>query len=352
MLKKITDWIDERIQIREVIERNLTGYKVPANLNFLYSMGSVLLAMLFIQFVTGILLLIYYVPQVDKAFESVTYITNKVPFGWLIRRVHAMAAQILIAALFLHMLITLFMGSYKKPRELQWMSGMVLFALGLLAALSGYLLPWSQISYWATTVGTNTVSAVPFIGNELVRLVRGAERVEQATLGRFFALHVMVVPLLFLGLVAVHLFCMRRTGISAPPGTKQEEIKKISFFPNIVLEDLKLIYFFLGILFLFVFFYPKLYFPHDALKPADPFFTPPHIKPEWYFLANYETLKLIPSKVLGVLIQLLSALFLFLLPLVDTGSERHPLKRPVFLIIAIIGVLVFIALSVLGEILK
>lgn len=352
MLKKITDWIDERIQIREVIESNLTGYKVPANLNFWYSMGSVLLAMLFIQFVTGILLLIYYVPHVDKAFESVTYITNKAPFGWLIRRVHAMAANIFIAVLFLHMLSTLFMGSYKKPRELQWMSGMVLFALGLLAALSGYLLPWSQLSYWATTVATNTVSAVPLMGNELVRWVRGAERVEQATLGRFFALHVMVVPLLFLGLVAAHLFGMRRTGISAPPGTKKEEIKKISFVPNFALEDLKVIYFFLGILFIFVFFYPQLYFPHDALKPADPFFTPPHIKPEWYFLANYETLKLIPSKVLGVFIPLLVALFLFLLPLVDTGSERHPLKRPVFLTIAIIGILAFIALSVLGEILK
>jgi ubiquinol-cytochrome c reductase cytochrome b subunit len=352
MLKKITDWVNERIQIREVIESNLTGYKVPANLNFWYSMGSVLLAMLFIQFVTGILLLIYYVPHVDKAFESVTYITNEVPFGWLIRRVHAMAANIFIAVLFLHMFSTLFMGSYKKPRELQWMSGMVLFALGLLAALSGYLLPWSQLSYWATTVATNTMSAVPFIGDELVRWVRGAERVEQATLGRFFALHVMVVPLLFLGLVAVHLFCMRRTGISAPPGTKKEEIKKILFAPNFVLEDLKVIYFFLGILFIFVFFYPKLYFPQDALKPADPFFTPPHIKPEWYFLANYETLKLIPNKFLGVFIPLVVALFLFLLPLVDTGSERHPLKRPVFLTITIIGVLAFLALSVLGEILK
>src|SRR5574341_732647 len=228
MLKKIIDWIGERVQIIEVIENHLTGYMVPANLNFWYSMGSVLLAMLFIQFITGILLLIYYVPDVDKAFESVTYITNEVPFGWLIRRVHAMATNIFIAVLFLHMFSTLFMGSYKKPRELQWMSGSVLFALGFLAALSGYLLPWSQLSYWATTVATNTVSAVPFIGNELVRWVRGAERVEQATLGRFFALHVMVVPLLFLGIVAAHLFGMRRTGISAPPGTKKEEIKKIS----------------------------------------------------------------------------------------------------------------------------
>lgn len=351
MLNKIIDWIDERVKISEVIENNLTRYMVPANLNFWYSMGAVLLAMLFIQFATGILLLIYYVPHVDKAFGSVTFITNEVPFGWLIRRVHAMAANVFIAVLFLHMFSTLFMGSYKKPRELQWMSGCVLFALGLLAALSGYLLPWSQLSYWATTVATNTVSAVPFMGNELVRWIRGAERVEQATLGRFFALHIIVVPLLFLGLVAAHLFFMRSTGISSPPGTKKEEVKKIPFVPHFALEDLKVIYFFVGILFIFVFFYPRLYFPPDALKPADPFFTPPHIKPEWYFLANYETLKLIPSKFLGVFIQLAVALFLFLLPLVDTGSERHPLKRPVFLTTAILGVLAFVALTILGEIL-
>ena len=351
MLKKIIDWIDERIKIREVIESNLTGYMVPTNLNFWYSMGSVLLAMLFIQFITGILLLIYYVPDVDKAFESVTFITNEVPFGWLIRRVHAMASNVFVAVLFLHMFSTLFMGSYKKPRELQWMSGCVLFGLGFLAALSGYLLPWSQLSYWATTVATNTMGAVPFIGNELVRWVRGAERVEQATLGRFFALHVIVVPLLFLGLVAAHLFFMRKTGISSPPGTKKEEVEKIPFIPHFALEDLKVIYFFLGILFIFVFFYPKLYFPPDALSPADPFFTPPHIKPEWYFLANYEMLKLIPNKFLGVFIQLAVALFLFFLPLIDVGSERHPLKRPIFLTIAILGVLAFIALTVLGEIL-
>ena len=351
MLKKIIDWIDERVQIIEVIENHLTGHMVPANLNLWYSMGSVLLAMLFIQFITGILLLIYYVPDVDKAFESVTYITNEVPFGWLIRRVHAMATNIFIAVLFLHMFSTLFMGSYKKPRELQWMSGSVLFGLGFLAALSGYLLPWSQLSYWATTVATNTVGAVPFIGDELVRGLRGAERVEQATLSRFFALHVMVVPFLFLWLVAAHLFFMRRTGISPPPGAKIEEVEEIPFVPHFALEDLKVIYFFLGILFIFVFFYPKLYFPPDALSPADPFFTPPHIKPEWYFLANYEMLKLIPNKFLGVFIQLAVALFLFFLPLIDVGSERHPLKRPIFLTIAILGVLAFIALTVLGEIL-
>ncbi len=195
------------------------------------------------------------------------------------------------------------------------------------------------------------MSAVPFIGDDLVRWVRGAERVEQVTLGRFFAIHVTVAPLLFVVLVGMHIFFLRRTGISPPPGTKKEELKKVPFVPNFALEDLKVVYFFVGILFIFVFFYPRLYFPPDALKPADPFFTPPHIKPEWYFLANYETLKRIPSKFLGVFVQLVVAIFLFLLPLVDVGSERRPLKRPIFLTLAILGVLAFLALTVLGEIL-
>jgi ubiquinol-cytochrome c reductase cytochrome b subunit len=351
MLNRIVDWIDERVGIREVIKSNLTGYMVPANLSFWYSMGAVLLAMLLIQFISGILLLIYYIADVDKAFDSVTHITNAVPFGWLIRRVHAMTANVFIAALFLHMFSTLFMGSYKKPRELQWMSGWILFGLGLLAALSGYLLPWSQLSYWATTVATDTISAVPYIGNELVKWVRGGESVAQPTLGRFFTLHVIVVPLLFIIFAAAHLFFMRRTGISAPPGTRKEDTKKVPFVPHFALEDLKVIYFFLGILFIFVFFYPKLYFPSDALEPADPFFTPPHIKPEWYFLANYQTLKLVPSKFLGVFIQLMVALFLFLLPLIDVGTERRILRRKVFLALSILGVLAFLVLTVLGKIL-
>lgn len=351
MFERLVDWIDERVEIRDVVSKNLTGYMVPANLNFWYSMGSVLLAMLAIQFISGILLVIYYIPDVKEAFASVTYITNDVPFGWLVRRVHAMAANIFIAVLFLHMASTFFMGAYKKPRELQWMSGCVLLSLGLLAAFSGYLLPWSQLSYWGTTVATDIVSAVPFIGNQLVRIIRGGESVGQPTLGRFFALHVIVLPLLFMMFVGMHLFFMRKTGISAPPGTDKDGVKKIPFMPDFVLEDLKVTYIFLGILFIFVFYYPKLYFPPDALEPANPFFTPPHIKPEWYFLAIYQMLKLIPNKFLGVFVQLYLIVFLILLPLADPGSERRPLKRPLFLALSILVVLGFIVLTVLGKIL-
>lgn len=345
---RIADWLEERIQYRELISTHLTGYMVPANLNAWYSMGAVLLAILGIQFATGILLLAYYIPHTTHAFDSVMSITNKIPFGWLIRRTHAIAANLFIFVLMLHMLSTLIMGSYKKPREVQWISGVVLFGLGLLACLSGYLLPWSQLSYWATTVATNSAGSVPYIGDEIVRWIRGGDRVDQTTLGRFYALHVSVLPPLFTFLVAAHLFFMRRAGISAPPGIPKDQVRKIPFFPHFALEDARVIYFFLALLFFGVFFFPQLSFPPDAMEPADPLFTPPHIKPEWYFLANYQFLKLVPNEFLGVFGQMVAGLFIMALPFLDRGAERRPSKRPLFIAGVILGLASFVGLTVWG----
>lgn len=345
---RLADWIEERIQYRELIETHLTGYKVPANLNVWYSMGAVLLTLLGIQFASGILLLAYYIPHTNHAFDSVMSISNKIPFGWLIRRTHAIAANLFILVLFFHMFSTLIMGSYKKPRELQWISGVVLFGMGLMACLSGYLLPWSQLSYWATTVATNSIGSVPVVGDEIVRWVRGGDRVDQTTLGRFYALHVSVLPPLFGIIVAAHLFFMRRAGISAPPGIPKEQVKKIPFFPHFVLEDLRVVYFFLAVLFFGVFFFPQLSFPPDAMEPADPLFTPPHIKPEWYFLANYQMLKIIPNEFLGVFGQMVAGTVILVLPFVDRGQERRPFRRPLFMTAVCAGLLGFIGLTVWG----
>lgn len=342
------DWVDKRINLSELVRTNVTEYKVPHNLSWWYSLGSVLFAFLATQFITGILLLMYYVPSTDRAFDSVLNLVNNVPFGWFIRRVHAVGANMFVLALFLHMLSTMFMGSYKKPREMQWLSGFLLFFLGLTACLSGYLLPWSQLSYWATTVATNSMGGIPFIGEEIIRWVRGGDRVTQLTLGRFYSLHVSVLPLLFLALVGAHILFMRRTGISAPPGTDKEKVAKLPFYPHYILEDMRLIYIFLGIMFIFVFFTPQLFFAKDALEVADPFYTPAHIKPEWYFLASYQTLKIVPNKYVGILGQAAAALFLFLLPFIDRGTERRPWKRPVFLALFILGVAAYIGLTIWG----
>jgi len=356
MFQKIQDWLEERIHHRELVERHLTGYRVPSNLSFWYSMGAVLLALLLIQFLTGILLLVYYIPHVEKAFDSVMAITFDIPFGWYIRRIHATASNLSVIVLILHLLSTLILGSYKKPRELQWMSGCILFLLVLGASLSGYLLPWSQLAYWATTVATNSTGAIPAFGDAIVHWMRGGEKVGQETLGRFFAIHISVIPLLLLLIVGLHLFFMRRTGISAPPLRqaqgripRQGEEEKIPFVPHFALEDLKVIYIFFALLTFFTFILPQISIPEDAWEPANPLLTPPHIKPEWYFLASYQFLKLVPNEFLGIFSQILFGLFLFLLPFIDRNPERHPANRKVFLTIVILGILAYISLTIWGR---
>jgi len=349
-MRRIFSAVDKRLRISSLYERHLSGYPVPENLNFFYSMGSILIVIFSLQVLTGILLLVYYVPDVKKAFDSVTLISTHVPFGWLIRRVHAISANLFVFFLFVHMISILFMGSYKKPRELHWISGLFLLGLVLFECLTGYLLPWSQLSYWATTVATSTVESIPLVGEFLLKFFRGGEKITQFTLGRFFSAHVSFIPFTIFILIALHVFLVRRTGISEPPtrGIRKEEVKTIPFFPHFVLEDLKAIYIFFAILFFFVFFYPEIAFPEDALIPANPLITPEHIKPEWYFLANYQLLKIIPNEFLGIFLQFAILIFLLLLPFIDRSPKRHPLDRPLFTLLAALGVLAYIALVIWG----
>jgi ubiquinol-cytochrome c reductase cytochrome b subunit len=363
VLKKVYDWVDLRIGLREVVRKELTGYLLPRNINEWYSLGSVLLVIFALQILTGILLLIYYVPDADKAFKSVSYIMNEVPFGWLIRLCHAVGSNMMVAVLFMHMLSTLFMGSYKSPRELNWLTGFTLFAVVEGLSLTGYLLPWSQLSFWATTVATNSVSAVPGLGPYMVEFLRGGKLVTPPTLGRFFAMHVALIPLVIALLIGLHLFVLKRTGISTPPFGKQGASKTwpgdtyryeshpggIPFFPNYALQDLTSISIYFAIFLAVVFYAPNLLFTPDAFLPATPFKTPAHIKPEWYFLANYQTLKIFPSELLGILVQSVAGAFLLLLPFIDRGPERHPLKRPIFLTCVVAGILLWLGLTIWGH---
>jgi len=363
LFKQLYDWIDVRIGARELVARELTGYLLPRNINVWYSMGSILLVIFGLQVVTGILLLIYYVPDADKAFSSVNAIMNNVPFGWLIRLCHAVGSNMMVLILLFHMLSVLFMGSYKKPRELNWLSGFILFNLVTGACLTGYLLPWSQLSFWATTVATNSVGTIPVVGPYLVEFLRGGTLVGPPTLGRFYALHVAVIPLGIAALVGAHLFFLQRTGVSTPPFGRKETVNRwqgdiyryedhpggIPFFPNYMLQDLTSIAVYLACFFVVVFFDPYLFFPKDAFIAANPYLTPAHIKPEWYFLPNYQTLKLFPSEFLGLAVQGLAMTFLAVLPFIDRGEERHPLKRPLFMACALGGILVWLGLMVWGH---
>ncbi len=363
LIKKAVDWIDVRIGTREIVEKELTGYLLPRNINGWYSMGSVLLFAFALQVVTGMLLLIYYVPDADKAFKSVTAIMNDVPFGWLIRMCHAVGSNMMVLALLFHMLSVLFMGSYKKPRELNWVTGFILFTMVQGISLTGYLLPWSQLSFWATTVATNSASAIPVAGPYLVEFLRGSPQVGPPTLGRFFALHVAVIPAGIAALIGAHVFLLKRTGVSAPPFGLPETMNQwqgdsysyekhpggIPFFPHFALEDMRSIAIYMAIFLAVVFYDPYLFFPKDAFIPANPFVTPAHIKPEWYFLANYQTLKIFPNELIGLSLQGAAMTFLALLPFVDCGRERHPLKRPLFMACSVGGLLLWIGLSIWGH---
>jgi quinol-cytochrome oxidoreductase complex cytochrome b subunit len=362
-VKKLVDWLDVRIGIRALLEKELTGYLLPKNINAWYSMGSILLTAFLLQIVTGILLLVYYVPDAEKAFKSVTAIMNDVPYGWLIRMCHAVGSNMMVVILLLHMLSVLGMGSYKKPRELNWVTGFILFMLVLAISLTGYLLPWSQLSFWATTVATSSATAIPVIGPSLVEFMRGGTQVGPPTLGRFFALHVAVIPIGIAALISAHLFLLKRTGISTPPLGKRDSSNRwrgdgyeyekhpggIPFFPHYALEDLRSISIYMAALLAVLFFDPYLFFPKEAFVPANPFVTPPHIKPEWYFLANYQILKIFPDELIGLSLQGIGMAFLLLLPFFDRGSERHPLKRPLFLACSSGALLLWIALGVWGH---
>jgi ubiquinol-cytochrome c reductase cytochrome b subunit len=362
LFKRVYDWIDMRIGARELVVKELTGYLLPRNINVWHSMGSILLFIFLLQVATGMLLLVHYVPDADKAFKSVTFIMNEVPFGWLIRMCHAIGSKLMVLVLMLHMISALFMGSYKSPREMNWLSGFTLFILVQGISLTGYLLPWSQLSFWATTVATNSVSAIPSIGPYLVEFLRGGKLVGAHTLGRFFALHVALMPATIATLVGIHLFLLKRTGVSTPPfGLKittnnwihdgyryEDHPGGVPFFPNYVLQDLTSIAVYLACFLAVVFFDPYIFFPKDAFIPANPYLTPAHIKPEWYFLANYQTLKLFPSEFLGLAVQGVAMGFLALLPFIDRGAEKHPMKRPLFTACAVGGILTWIGLAIWG----
>jgi ubiquinol-cytochrome c reductase cytochrome b subunit len=363
LLKEAVGWLEVRLGIRELVARNLTGYLLPRNINTWYSMGSILLFIFMMQVVTGILLLVYYLPDADKAFSTVTAIMNTAPFGWLIRTCHVVGSSMMVLFVMLHMLSVLFMGSYKSPRELNWLSGFILFTLIQGLCLTGYLLPWSQLSFWATTVATNSVGAIPIVGQFLVEFMRGGKLVSPATLGRFYTLHVAVLPILLASIAGLHLFLLERIGVSTPPfglpdsrnqwsGKEfryDEHPGGIPFFPNYLLQDMTSIALYLAFFLAVVFFFPAILFPKDALIQANPFQTPAHIKPEWYFLANYQTLKLFPNEFIGLSIQGAAMTFLALLPFIDRGREKHPLKRPLFLACAIGGIIVYIGLSIWGH---
>jgi ubiquinol-cytochrome c reductase cytochrome b subunit len=356
---RILDWLEERAGARSLVRSQLTEYLIPALVNRWYSLGFVLLIFVAIQFGTGILLLVKYVGDAMHAFESVQWISNEVPYGWLIRLVHAHGSNAMVILLLVHMLTVVVLGAYKRPRELHWVTGCLLLFVTLGLCFTGYILPWSQLSYWATTIGMNIVGAVPLVGPTVQEYFQGGDVVGPYTLGRAVAFHVALLPMALGALVGLHLYLVRFAGISTPPlrrarsrgeerTLEQLKSERRRFFPDFLIEDLAVA---LGVLALFcavLFFAPHLYFPPEAFEKADPAVTPTHVKPEWYFLASYAVLRLIPSKTLGIAIQGVAVMLLVALPFLDRGERRHILERPFFLAGVCIVVAGLVLLTFLG----
>jgi ubiquinol-cytochrome c reductase cytochrome b subunit len=360
MIQQLREWLEIRLGLDEIIQSQLTEYRVPKNINLFYTLGMMAFAAFLLQVFTGILLLFYYIPDEKNAFQSIQVIMNQVPYGWLFRLMHTVGSNLMVAVVIIHMGSVFFLGAYKKPRELTWVVGAFLLLTTLGFCLSGYLLPWSQLSFWATTVVTNIPTAFPFIGELVCRLLRGGENVSGTTLNRFFAVHVAFLPLLLVALFGLHAFLVRRIGISAPPS---EAVKPqpwtefrhdshpdgLPFYPNFVAKETVMTAVYFVVMFLIIAFVPALFFPADAITPADPLNTPAHIRPEWYFLAPYEMLKLIPNRFLGIALQLILVVVFIFWPFIDQSEEENILKRPRLLALFGLTIVVWVGLTLWGS---
>ena len=352
---QIREWLDERVGLKE-LAGPLKKKTVPQHkLSYWYFFGGITLFLFGIQICTGILLLLYYRPSAGEAFESVQYIMTRVQFGWLIRSIHSWAANLMILMVFVHMFSVLFLRAYRKPRELTWISGMILLFLALGFGFSGYLLPWNTLAFFATKVGTEITGQVPGVGHWMMVFLRGGEDVTGATLTRFFGFHVAVLPGLTLMLVLIHLALVQKHGISVPPSVEAqwrqapETHRQMKFFPNFFLREAIAWYIALGVLGAMAAIYPwGLGVKADPFSPA-----PAGIKPEWYFMFMFQTLKFIPSKivsldgeVLGILLFGLAGGVWVLLPFIDNGVRQT--GRRVVLGAGIFAVCYIVALTVYG----
>jgi len=325
-LSHARSWLDERFHWAELISP-LKKKTVPVHkLSYWYFLGGITLFFFMIQVFTGILLLLYYRPGANEAFESVQYIMTRVQFGWLIRSIHSWAANLMILTAFMHMFSVVFLRAYRKPRELTWLSGMLLLFLAMGFGFSGYLLPWNTLAFFATKVGTEITGQVPVIGHSLMVFLRGGEDVTGATLTRFFGFHVAVLPGLTILMILVHLALVQYFGMSVPPGVEarwkisRSEVHEMKFFPNFFLRELMAWYIALGVLGALA-----AILPWELGTKADPFApAPAGIRPEWYFMFMFQTLKEIPAKVwrldgevVGILLFGLAGLVWTLLPFFD-----------------------------------
>ena len=333
--------------ILSFIDSHIIDYPTPINLNYLWSFGSLAGMCLVIQMVTGILLAMHYTPHIELAFNSVEHIMRDVNNGWIIRYTHANGASMFFIVVYSHMFRGIYYGSYVFPRQLLWISGVVIFLLMMATAFMGYVLPWGQMSFWGATVITNLFSAIPYIGDSIVEWLWGGFSVGNATLNRFYSLHYLM-PFLIAGLVIVHLSLLHKDGSNNPLGINTN-VATMPFYPYFYVKDLfgfLLLVFVLGFI---VVYYPNALGHPDNYIPANPMSTPAHIVPEWYFLPFYAILRSIPDKLGGVVAMISAILILIIIPFTYTSKIRSGHFRPIFGISFFFLVADFLLLGWIGQ---
>ncbi|WP_187871847.1 cytochrome b [Helicobacter pylori] len=364
--KNLGEWLDMRLGTNKLVKVLMTEYWIPKNINFLWAMGVTLFTLFGALVISGIFLLMYYKPDAKMAFDSVNFtIMQEVAYGWLWRHMHATAASMIFVIIYIHMFVGIYYGSYKKGREMIWISGMILFVVFSAEAFSGYMLPWGQMSYWAAAVITNLFGGIPFIGADVVEWIRGNYVVADSTLTRFFMLHVFLLPIAIILLVGVHFYSLRIPHVNNQEGEeidfeleekkfiegKKKESKVIPFWPVFLSKDI-----FVVCAFMVFFFYLVCYHYDFAMDPinferANSLKTPPHIYPEWYFLWSYEVLRgFFFSADLGLMAFGVAQVIFFLLPFLDRSPVVAPAhKRPAFMVWFWLLIIDMIVLTIYGK---
>ncbi|MFP5960182.1 cytochrome b [Helicobacter pylori] len=364
--KNLGEWLDMRLGTNKLVKVLMTEYWIPKNINFLWAMGVILLTLFGVLVISGIFLLMYYKPDAKMAFDSVNFtIMQEVAYGWLWRHMHATAASMIFVIIYIHMFVGIYYGSYKKGREMIWISGMILFVVFSAEAFSGYMLPWGQMSYWAAAVITNLFGGIPFIGADVVEWIRGNYVVADSTLTRFFMLHVFLLPIAIILLIGVHFYSLRVPHVNNQEGEeidfeleekkfiegKKKESKVIPFWPVFLSKDI-----FVVCAFMVFFFYLVCYHYDFAMDPinferANSLKTPPHIYPEWYFLWSYEVLRgFFFSADLGLMAFGVAQVIFFLLPFLDRSPVVAPAhKRPAFMVWFWLVIIDMIVLTIYGK---
>jgi len=356
-------WMDARLPLARLVYDSFVAYPVPRNLNNWYTFGAILSLMLVLQLITGIVLAMHYTPNIAMAFSSVEQIMRDVNYGWLLRYMHSNGASFFFIAVYIHIFRGFYYGSYKNPREVLWILGVIIFILMMATGFMGYVLPWGQMSFWGATVITSFFTAIPLVGDTIQTLLLGGFAVDNPTLNRFFSLHYLL-PFMIVGVVILHVWALHVTGQTNPTGIEvKSEQDTVAFTPYATMKDLLALVVFLIVLAYFIFYIPNYLGHADNYIIANPLVTPPHIVPEWYYLPFYAILRaitfdigipftdivLINSKLGGVIAMFGSLLIFFVVPWLDTSKVRSATYRPLFKQFFWIFVVVCLGLGWLGS---